>query len=506
MPRETLDPERADRFVGPATVTKAPAAVADYMAQMAAQRAALTASGSTLAERQLAKHAAALNLSQVELAAVDAESGFTPWSGVLAPEGIETSDLRLIEPGALSWRELPLTLMAQFSTPEMGGHAGSVVAGRIDSIVRDGAMLRGAGVFANTPDGQKAVELIKDGFLNGVSIDLAVSEAEMRGPGGNVLDEDSSMEDWMTAVFVVIEGEILGATVCPFPAFAEGRIEIDDPIDPVAAEAIAAAGYPRIGRQLRVLGDACWTIGRQRESANSALVAGLAPARPPRDWFDDPKLEEATPLTVTDEGRIYGHVAAWGTCHIGFPGKCIDPPTEADPSYPLFQDCGGEIVLEDGSRIGVGKLTMGTGHADLRLSALAAASHYDDTGTTAGYVRCGNDEHGIWIAGAVSPSLDADRARELMASKVSGDWRPMNGAREMVAVLAVNVPGFPIVRPATALSASGLGDELVPGALVAAGLVCGCDPAAVAHRAALFAVARKGRAGAVSELVERARG
>jgi hypothetical protein len=42
--------------------------------------------------------------------------------------------------------------------------------------------------------------------------------------------------------------------------------------------------------------------------------------------------------------------------------------------------------------------------------------------------------------------------RALRASAPSGDWRPINGSLELVAVCQVNVPGFPIAR---ALVASG---------------------------------------------------
>ncbi len=39
-----------------------------------------------------------------------------------------------------------------------------------------------------------------------------------------------------------------------------------------------------------------------------------------------------------------------------------------------------------------------------------------------------------------------EQVRALRASAPSGDWRPINGALELVAVCQVNVPGFPIAR------------------------------------------------------------
>jgi hypothetical protein len=78
---------------------------------------------------------------------------------------------------------------------------------------------------------------------------------------------------------------------------------------------------------------------------------------------------------------------------------------------------------------------------------------------------------------------------------LSGDWRDLGEGLELIGVLAVNQPGFPIAREA--LAASGLGDVLPvartrgltvgsePRALVAAGTVTRC--AQCQQRAALAA-------------------
>jgi len=77
-------------------------------------------------------------------------------------------------------------------------------------------------------------------------------------------------------------------------------------------------------------------------------------------------------------------------------------------------------------------------------------------------VVAGEDAHGIWVAGALRPDVTPSQIRAFRASSPSGDWRPINGRLELVAVCQVSVPGFPIAR---AITASGG----VPGALVAAG-------------------------------------
>lgn len=182
--------------------------------------------------------------------------------------------------------------------------------------------------------------------------------------------------------------------------------------------------------------------------------------RPPAAWFGNPQLTVPIGITVTDQGRVYGHVAQWGTCHIGFDSECVTPPYETE--HPYFMT--GEVTCADGSRVAVGQITVGTGHAPLGYRASRAAEHYDDTGVAVADVVVGNDDVGIWVAGAVRPAVEAARVHELRASgQVSGDWRRIGGALRLVGLLAVNVPGFPVPR-LRARVASG-----VPQALVAAG-------------------------------------
>lgn len=201
-----------------------------------------------------------------------------------------------------------------------------------------------------------------------------------------------------------------------------------------------------------------------------ALVAA------PTAWFDNPALDGPTPLTVDDDGRVYGHLAAWGTCHTGHPGGCITPP-RSPSGYEYFN--AGEIVTDEGERVGVGQITLGTGHAGLHLRADAAKAHYDDTGACAVDVHAGEDEHGIWLAGAAR-ELPKERLRDLMAAKLSGDWRSIKGRLELIGALAVNVPGFPIPRAQARLAAASLQAAAEMGeprlALVASGIVLRSDP------------------------------
>jgi hypothetical protein len=188
----------------------------------------------------------------------------------------------------------------------------------------------------------------------------------------------------------------------------------------------------------------------------------------PADWFKDPQLPFATPLTVTNEGRIFGHIADWQTCHISVgsnPNECVLAPHSAT-SYAYFLT--GEVDTDQGA-VPVGQITMGGGHADLRSGVRAAIAHYDSTSTAVADVTVGEDEHGIWFAGALREDLTPQQLRELKAASLSGDWRGVRRTsggvqRELVAALAVNVPGFPIPRTSFATQ----GTEVM--ALVAAGI------------------------------------
>jgi hypothetical protein len=95
---------------------------------------------------------------------------------------------------------------------------------------------------------------------------------------------------------------------------------------------------------------------------------------------------------------------------------------------------------------------MGIGHAGDRLSAQATASHDDNTGTVVADVAAGEDEHGIWFSGAMRPDLTEEQVRQFKAATLSGDWRTIADDYELVAALAVNVPGFPIPRVSIAAS------------------------------------------------------
>lgn len=200
-----------------------------------------------------------------------------------------------------------------------------------------------------------------------------------------------------------------------------------------------------------------WT-GMIRHPGTVALTAGAYPVTPPSSWFDNPKLNTLTPLTIDDHGRVFGHIAAWHTSHIGMAGGVKPPRSRSDYAYYRT----GVVKCDDGKMVNVGQITLTGGHAPINAGVAKAVQHYDDTASAIMDVAAGEDKHGIWVAGALRPDVTDSQLRAIRASAVSGDWRPINGKLELVAVCAVNAPGFPIPRARVASGA--------PIALVAAGI------------------------------------
>lgn len=371
------------------------------------------------------------------------------WEGVIAREGEMTGDGRLIEDGALRWDDLPIPLRVAFK--DVGGHDGAEVCGRIETVERRaGGDIYATGTFdLGSAVGAEAFRQVSEQMSNGVSIDtddvtfriMAKSdmpEADVADSGNASNDEPDpegrvkvatmSSSDELT---VIESARLRAATLVAVPAFATARVYAagQAPAKPLEdaepEETLEASAEP---------------VSQSRDS----LTAAAIPTAPPEAWFKDPALTGPTALVVEDDGRVYGHIAAWGTCHIGQIGKCVEPPTSPS-NYAYFRT--GALQTAEGTSVAVGHLTMGTGHAGPRDSANAAAEHYDNTGTVFADVAAGEDAYGIWVAGSLRPGITAEQVRVARSAPISGDWRTIRGSLELVGALAVNVPGFPVPRP-----------------------------------------------------------
>jgi hypothetical protein len=169
----------------------------------------------------------------------------------------------------------------------------------------------------------------------------------------------------------------------------------------------------------------------------------------PAEWFVDPEFDDLTHVTVTEEGRVFGHIAGWKTCHGMFLDQCVLPP-HSSTEYAHFLT--GQTLTDDGL-IRTGVLTVGGPHAPKRARLRPAQAHYEETSAAVADVNVGEDAHGIWCAGWVRPGATPEQIIALRASDISGDWRHAPGAfdRELIAALAVNVGGFNVPRVAAAV-------------------------------------------------------
>ena len=350
-------------------------------------------------------------------------NGATQFVMVIAKEGVRTVDGREFAAQSIDWRELPIPLMLQRENDPTGrgGHKGSSSVGMISEMWREDneeglGTIYGKGYFSSDERGAEARQLIAEGIISGVSADV----------GGAIVEELADDGEGQLRK-IIHKGSIVAVTALPIPAFDDTKVSV------VHTDAIVA-------------------------SAGNGWA-------PESTWFDNPNLDKPTPITVTADGRIYGHAALWGTCHIGYRDRCVTPP-RSKSNYSFFNT--GNVLTADGKTVHVGRLAAGTGHAAIEFGAQPAVEHYDNTGWAAGYVHAGEDAHGIWFAGTVSPNATPEQIATVRASAVSGDWRAIQNSLELVGILAVNTPGFPMPRVRAGLVA---GAQV---SLIASGL-CGCE-------------------------------
>lgn len=375
------------------------------------------------------------------------------WEGVIAREGEQTGDGRLIEVGALRWDELPIPLRVAFK--DVGGHDGAEVCGRIEVVERrDNGDIYATGTFdLGSAVGTEAYRQVSEKMSNGVSIDtddvtfrimakadLASADDDDDTDASPEADEEGRVKvasmSSSDEVTVIESARLRAATLVAVPAFASARV--------YAAGQVPAPAEPSESGE-NADSEADFARSEDADPLNrDALIAAAIPTAPPEAWFKDPGLTGPTALVIEDDGRVYGHIAAWGTCHIGQIGKCVEPPTSPS-NYAYFRT--GAIQTAEGVSVAVGHLTMDTGHAGPRDSASQAAAHYDNTGYVFADVAAGEDAYGIWVAGSLRPGIPAERVRVARSAPISGDWRTIRGSLELVGALAVNVPGFPVPRP-----------------------------------------------------------
>lgn len=447
-----------------------------------------------------------------------------PVRGVLVIEDEQTGDGRYIVAGGLTWQDPPLPfawavggdqhvdLLA--AAPQIGTintitRAGNAVewTGAVDDEIPEGGelvrrMRAGSAAYGNRfgisidPDDWAldvidTTEQINDGdtaepvvaSLSGTGTLPSLNAAAGDGdPTGVVVYSDAS-DSWVQRFTRL---RIRGVTAVSVPAFAGAYVELAE------STAVSTEDAPPEESPVEQPTEA--------DNAEGARVVVLAsaPVRPPADWFrmpepelGDERLVEqfdragnpigfAVPLTIDDDGRyFFGHLAAsWDQCHVGY-GQCVSPPPSAS-AYAHFHT--GEVLCDDGTRVATGPMVVGCDHAAASSLAPQARDHYANAGLAWGDARVVDGEFAPWVCGAIRPGLDDATLRVLRATVLSGDWRRIGTGLDLVSILSVNNPGFPIGRQAIAASALGALPEAITAAHVVDGVQLSLVAAAPAMR------------------------
>lgn len=378
----------------------------------------------------------------------------TRFRAMLAPIGVSTGDGRRFAPGSITAAPTPFPF--EWARERDTGHDGAVTIGAVHSVEITNDAVWAEGEFFDDVDREEmprlaedvaeAMKLVSEGVL-GPSVDLD----EFQGvPVREGTDIELEPDDWddpdLKVELLITEGRIRAATLVSIPAYVETvrPLTLLDPDEDEFATRVSAKLAEETGGEFEPTEPAPQITAEQR----AALVASVA--LPDPSAFDRPELDGPTPVTVDWEtGRIFGHIATWGTCHAGFPDVCITPPKNPreDGEYSWFHRF--PVDTSEGV-VWAGRLTAGGRHPGLNLSASATMSAYDGK-TVAAYVRAGEDDHGIWISGVVNPDLDERTKRILSRRKVSGDWRETSDGLSLVELLALSPgprlhsePGFPV--------------------------------------------------------------
>lgn len=362
------------------------------------------------------------------------------------PEGIETSDGRFVEDGAMYWRDTPLPFMWQNETDV--GHFGAELVGFTDSIAKEGSVWVHRGGFLDTDAANEAVSTLEAMGRFGASVDMGAMDAEF---DCTEEDEEGFCVD---GILRVTRAEGLGFTGTPFPAFAEAFVELEPAGE---EEAVAASAGRRFVPSDDCTDDCICHV--TPALPGDAIAAAAAPVFPPAAWFEEPDLDRPTHVVVEPSGRIYGHAAGAGA-HLGYGLGGPRVATHVSRNYKHFNRK--PLRTAEGHDVRIGQLTLVGGHPDLGLSLEEAQRHYDDTRSAVADIAVGWDDRNNlpWFSGALRPGVTDEQVRILRASGVSLDTRPAEDdpLPRVAALCCVNVEGWPVIET---MAASGGGFALV---------------------------------------------
>jgi hypothetical protein len=373
----------------------------------------------------------------------------TDWTGILTIEGEPTGDGRLIEKGALVWDEGPWPLKFDLAESD---HTAAVI-GTINRVWRDGANIRGEGTIHDDSDNEdirawakRAVELLEAGN-GGVSVEMDEQEVELRV-------DKATWEQWQESMEDMLEGE---APEAEEPEVKDGRVTVekwrfDDWLEvtvgarfraaaivdvPAFADAEIMAAVISIAASVEPNAFANPKFGANGDT--DARLVWQTPQRPEEvgGW--------GCPLTITDDGRVFGHASLHFRCH-GAYEQCLTPQMlGSSMSQWLIGDA-------TGTGIPTGPIIADTTHGVTADGKIKSHDHLANTGLAVADVAAGTDAFGVWVAGRVRPGISEAALAALKGSALSLEWHRVGNKLQIVGALAVNSPGYLIQRKGIAAS------------------------------------------------------
>lgn len=344
----------------------------------------------------------------------------------LALLNVRTRDGRKIDGATFGTLDLPRTI--KLMTVDAPGHDGSEVCGRIDEVTVEGDNATGRGWLLNDAAGRRAAYLLKTEALRGNSIDMAVSQKDVKVH----YEED---EDGFSVEYDFENAKLKATTLCMTPAF--------DNAGAIIPEGWNVEGFESdedLEAEMAAL-TASMAAAEEAETPH-AFAFSVISERPKIDaeMFMDPKLRQVTPLFVDENEHVFGHIAGWSSEHLNIPGQ-YTPRSRTNYAYFANKTC----LTTDGF-VPVGNITINGDHAPEALGWREAYDYYANTLAAWADVAVGEDSHGIWVSGIVRPGTSNEVLHAARASDNSGDWRNIGGNLELVADLSVPAGGFPKAR------------------------------------------------------------
>jgi len=341
---------------------------------------------------------------------------------VLAMLDKETGDGRILDSAGAGTRNLPLSIRGQFS--DNGGHDGAIITGALFEVTVDpkSGVLSGRGFLLNDENGRRHGRYIQTGAMSGNSVDLADVSARF--------EEDMDSGDYRVRF---TKFNLAATTGVSKPAFSEAYAEVDEMSED---EMTASFGDPM--EELIASFDT-FTIALaddqiKPQGMDIDITASLGAVQD-HGAFYIPETDKAQKIVVDAEGRVYGHLGLWESCHDGIVGRCTRIPRPND-NYASFNKPG---VLTEKGIVETGPIFAYGGHRPAN-GAESLEDAYGSIENAWADVRITEGRFGPWLSGIVRPGVNDETVYAARASRISGHW--VGG--KLKAIVSVNAEGFDV--------------------------------------------------------------